>query len=109
MSNEGCENKSSEKSLEIAVKIAPRTCRICTKKFTENGPKACRYHPESFSGETAQRWLPPGETQGGGVIHYFYTCCGGSADSPGCCWTPHVGYDEEMSHNMRQPGMGVDS
>lgn len=40
----------------------PRTCRTCKTKFTTNNKRACVYHPESFSGETAQRWLPPGDT-----------------------------------------------
>jgi hypothetical protein len=39
----------------------PRTCRTCKTKFTMNNERACVYHPESFSGETAQRWLPPGD------------------------------------------------
>ena len=26
----------------------PRTCRICTKQFTENSERACRYHPERW-------------------------------------------------------------
>jgi len=95
-------------STAINEKLAPRTCRLCNKKFTENGPKACRRHPESFSGETAQRWLPPGETQGGGVIHNFYSCCGNpDMNSPGCCWSPHVGYDEPESTDLRLPGMGI--
>jgi hypothetical protein len=41
----------------------PRTCRVCKKQFTVNGDKACVFHPESYSGETAQRWLPPGTVE----------------------------------------------
>lgn len=61
----------------------------------------------SYSGETAQRWLPPGETEGGAVVHYFYTCCGGQKDSPGCCAGRHRTFDEPEDFSMRQPGMGV--
>lgn len=43
------------------VQPLPRTCRTCKTKFTMNNERACVYHPESFSGETAQRWLPPGD------------------------------------------------
>lgn len=66
-----------------------RTCRKCHNQFfpLENSDKACPYHPESFAGETAQRWLPPGVTEGGAVVHYFYTCCGErNVNSPGCCY-----------------------
>ena len=50
----------AEEKLEMAVQAAPRTCRTCKTQFTVNSDRACVYHPESFSGETAQRWLPPG-------------------------------------------------
>ena len=92
-------------------KIELRLCRICTQKFdvSQNGPRSCTYHPESFSGETAQRWMAPGETIGGGVVHYFYTCCGNGKDSPGCCWTPHRTFDEPVDVSFRKPGMGIES
>mmetsp|Transcript_55002 Transcript_55002/g.108636 ORF Transcript_55002/g.108636 Transcript_55002/m.108636 type:complete len:98 (+) Transcript_55002:105-398(+) len=94
-------------NINDSPKLAARTCRICTKQFTENGDKACRYHPESYSGETAQRWLPPG-SKGGDAVHNFYTCCGGDLESPGCCWTRHRTFDEPEDVGMRQPGMGVE-
>eukprot|EP01041_Mallomonas_annulata_P015217 gene15217-32239_t len=82
-----------------------RTCKICLLKFDKalNGPRECRYHPESFSGETAQRWMAPGETIGGGVVHNFYSCCGGQLNAPGCCWTPHRSFDEPDDVKFRQP------
>ena len=43
--------------------LLPRTCRTCKQLFTVNHARACVFHPESFSGETAQRWLPPGNAQ----------------------------------------------
>mmetsp|Transcript_302 Transcript_302/g.277 ORF Transcript_302/g.277 Transcript_302/m.277 type:complete len:103 (+) Transcript_302:81-389(+) len=87
-----------------------RTCKICLQKFDPavNNPRSCRRHPESFSGETAQRWLPPGVTEGGGVVHYFYTCCGKEQDSPGCCYSPHRTFDEPDDVSFRKPGMGID-
>ena len=42
------------------IGVVARTCRVCHQSFTINNEKICRFHPESFSGETAQRWLPPG-------------------------------------------------
>ena len=62
----------------------------------------------SYSGETAQRWLAPGDTKGGGIVHNFYTCCGGAKDSPGCCARPHITFDEPEEFSLRKPGMGVD-
>jgi len=86
-----------------------RTCRTCNMRFdvTLNSDSSCRYHPESFCGETAQRWLAPGDTEGGGVVHEFYSCCGGKAvDTPGCCFTTHKTYDEAEVAWGRRPGMG---
>ena len=60
---------------------------------------ACRFHRESHSGETAQRWLPPGVTAGGGDILYFWSCCGAhDREAPGCVTLPHCSYDEENDH-----------
>lgn len=46
--------------------VIQRTCRTCMQKFNidSNNDNSCRYHPESYAGETAQRWLAPGVTQG---------------------------------------------
>jgi hypothetical protein len=87
------------------------TCRYCEKQFIrdQNHSKACRYHPESFTGETAQRWAAPGETKDGGKVHNFWSCCG--ADSilaPGCCYTGHSAFGEPESIDLRLPGMGIE-
>ena len=88
--------------------MPPRICRICLTSFTTNHNKACRRHPESYAGETAQRWMAPGDTEGGGTVHNFWTCCGEtSIDSPGCCYTPHLCFGEEQSIDLRRPGAGV--
>jgi len=93
---------------DYVVLSAPRTCRICTKQFTENHDRACSYHPESYTGETAQRWMAPGETKDAAVVHNFYSCCGSqSREAPGCCWTRHVTFDEPESTSFRKPGMGI--
>jgi hypothetical protein len=86
-----------EMSAVAPVAVAPpRTCRRCKQQFTENGPKSCRFHPESYSGETAQRWKAPGDVDGGGAVHYFWTCCGSAdRDSSGCCAARHISYDDE--------------
>ena len=39
----------------------PQLCQRCHVKFTSNHATACRYHPESFSGEDSQRWTPAGD------------------------------------------------
>lgn len=86
-------------------------CRFCERAFdrNENHSKACRYHPESFTGETAQRWAAPGETKDGGKVYYFYSCCGSdSISAPGCCYSPHLAFGELQSIDLRRPGQGVE-
>lgn len=70
----------------------PRTCRLCHAAFLPrlNTPSSCRHHPESYTGETAQRWLAPGDKEHRNDIHFFYTCCGQALGSSGCCYSPHV-------------------
>lgn len=89
----------------------PRTCRYCMQSFVDsnNSDRACRYHPESFTGETAQRWMAPGETKGASDIHNFYNCCGApEVTAMGCCYTRHCAFGEPESFDFRRPGMGVD-
>jgi hypothetical protein len=88
------------------------TCRHCLQSFNPalNHSKACRYHPEYFSGETAQRWLPPGETKGGGVIHNFWSCCGSYDElALGCCFTAHAAFGDMGDYSLRRPGMGIEN
>lgn len=99
--------------LTIATKQKDkRTCRKCHNQFfpNENSNTACPYHPESYAGETAQRWLAPGDNKDGAVIHDFYTCCGGAIDAPGCCNGPHLTFDDPddimLATHGRRPGMG---
>eukprot|EP00968_Pinguiococcus_pyrenoidosus_P021630 scaffold2866_cov248-Pinguiococcus_pyrenoidosus.AAC.1 len=101
---------------EQGLKVQWRTCRRCHQKFHEGSRVGeCVYHPESYSGETAQRWLvrlrgstlsqrespanpaqPPGVTEGGGDVHYFWTCCGASDQhNRGCKIGNHMSFDEE--------------
>lgn len=87
------------------------TCRHCLSSFNvaTNNPRACRFHPEVFSGETAQRWLPPGETKGGGVVHNFWSCCGSYDEKAlGCCYTSHSKFGDNDDYTLRRPGMGVE-
>mmetsp|Transcript_988 Transcript_988/g.2131 ORF Transcript_988/g.2131 Transcript_988/m.2131 type:complete len:100 (+) Transcript_988:46-345(+) len=87
-----------------------KKCRHCMDTFKPDGnhDKACKYHPESFTGETAQRWLAPGDTVGGGDVHNFWSCCGSSdVKAEGCCYTRHAGFGEPEDITMRKPGMGV--
>ena len=74
-------------------------CRNCHRTFarrSDNGPGACVQHAGCFFGETAQRWLAPGENKGqGGAVSYFWNCCGAAdRDAPGCVAQPHVAYDD---------------
>jgi hypothetical protein len=107
---ESCKRKITKQSATPAwYSHPPRTCRTCNQQFTSNHDRACRYHPESYSGETAQRWLAPGLTEGGGKVHYFWTCCGDADEKhPGCIFQRHVTYDEEETFEFRRPGDGGD-
>ena len=92
--------------------LPPRTCRSCKQQFTTNHARACRIHKESYSGETAQRWMNPGETEGGGIVHYFWTCCGKEdVNAIGCCAQKHLTYDDPDDDNSygRKPGDGIDN
>ena len=97
------------KNIKSEYKHLP-TCRLCYQSFDRalNNVKACRYHPESFTGETAQRWMDPGDEKGGAQIFNFYSCCGGKQDSPGCCYSAHKSFDDPEDFGFRRPGMGVD-
>lgn len=102
----------SSKKKDAQRKAAKITCRRCHTSFdpSSNTDSACIYHPESWCGETAQRWMAPGETKGGGDIHSFYSCCGASDPAAGgCCATRHEGYDEPESGGGwgRRPDMGI--
>ena len=97
--------------LKSVVTHSEILCRRCHESFNpiKNHGKACVYHPESWCGETAQRWMAPGETKGGAEVHNFYSCCGNiDMASKGCCATRHEGYDEPESEEKwgRRPGMG---
>lgn len=74
-------------------------CQRCHADFSaaSNHELACVFHAESWSGETAQRWLAPGVERGGARVHVFYSCCGaGARDAVGCCAGRHVGFDEDL-------------
>ncbi len=94
-------------------KIITYTCSRCHTSYDPetNSESSCRYHPESYSGETAQRWMAPGETEGGGTIHNFFSCCADpDPKSEGCCATRHTSYDEPEDTAAswgRRPGMGI--
>lgn len=86
--------------------LEARTCRTCKQKFNINSDTACNFHPESYCGETAQRWLPPGETKGGAEIHFFYSCCGSRVlESLGCCRRRHLTFDDPDDYTQLRPGM----
>ena len=87
-----------------------RSCRVCHDRFdpASNSSTSCRIHPESWAGETAQRWLAPGSSVGdeGARVHEFWTCCGAAErDAPGCCTSFHRTYDEPEDIVGRMPGM----
>ena len=84
----------SESKSKVARGVS--TCRRCLLQFErhKNSPTACRFHPESYSGETKQRWAPPGE-ENCGEVHFYWSCCGDSdRDSLGCSTAAHVGFDD---------------
>lgn len=78
-----------------------RTCQRCHGLFNlgTNTNLSCLYHPESFGGETAQRWMAPGDTAGAGTVHTFWSCCGShNINSTGCCSALHASFDGETTH-----------
>ena len=85
--------------------VQARTCRTCKQKFTTNHDDACSFHPESYAGETAQRWMAPGETKGAGEIHFFFSCCRGTLESAGCCRRRHLTFDDPDDYTQLRPGM----
>ena len=61
-----------------------------------------------IKGETAQRWMDPGDYKGGAIVHHFYSCCGNrSIESTGCCQRRHMTFDEPEDVSFRKPGMGI--
>ncbi len=96
----------SPKSCKLITKTS--VCKRCKQEFTynvdptkgnkivERDPHACRYHPESYAGETAQRWLDPGDIKDSHKVHYFWSCCGASEyEAPGCKSSWHITFEEE--------------
>ena len=45
-----------------------RTCKTCLNQYNPASPAGCSYHWGCYAGETRQRWLPPGVTEGAGDI-----------------------------------------
>jgi hypothetical protein len=87
-----------------------RTCRLCHQQFSKSDENSCRFHPESYCGETAQRWTAPGDKTIKNDIHNFYSCCGASdINAKGCCSTKHLTYDDEEVSYGKRPGMGYES
>lgn len=85
------------KSHEKSIKDFLQMCSRCKMDYytKENHSQACQFHPESFSGETKQRWAAPGNEEGAAEVHFFYSCCGASdVNAPGCATGPHRGYGE---------------
>jgi len=81
---------------------AMRLCRVCKRAFDPSKERdVCVTHSGHFSGETAQRWLDPGESAGiGHVVHFFWSCCGqADADAPGCLVARHASYDDDDNSN----------
>jgi hypothetical protein len=85
------------KTTEPPKQVLLSVCQRCKERFdaSSRDPKGCVYHPQSWCGETAQRWLPPGSNANGAEVHFFWTCCGhASSDAPGCRRAAHVTFDE---------------
>jgi len=81
-----------------AQPVALTVCRRCTQRFDKycRDANGCTFHPESWSGETKQRWAAPGDNVGGAEVHYFWSCCGkAEEDASGCKSSHHRTFDEE--------------
>ena len=81
-------------------------CQRCKQDFDpQNNDFSCQIHPESHSGETAQRWKNPGDESGGAKIQSFYSCCGAhDINSKGCALFRHYSYSESApsTYNLRE-------
>lgn len=79
---------------------ALRTCRVCKQRYdpTQNGPRACRSHPENYSGDSARKMNWESDSSSGipsGEPMRFYWCCGADdVDALGCSFGPHLSYDD---------------
>ena len=84
-----------------------RTCRNCKQPFDpkENGPQACQYHPDMYTGGEIGKYLgfcrkstdpkdQLGAIHGQGMAR-FWDCCGETEPSaPGCKRDWHRTYDD---------------
>lgn len=75
---------------QSATPAARVVCRVCKNTYdpAENGPTACRYHPEQFSGRLLR--VEPTDTSD---LQFFFDCCGATdRDAPGCTLGAHEPY-----------------
>lgn len=89
--------RRSASSAPPLVACAPRTCRVCKKKFypSSNTPTSCRFHTSLWMGaENSKHFGRIAEHVPSGVT-YFYDCCDAEdKDHPGCTFDFHKTYDE---------------
>ncbi|XP_022770003.1 uncharacterized protein LOC111313595 [Durio zibethinus] len=79
-----------------------KTCKNCKTQFDplHNHPRACRFHPAHFGGETKRKFesVYTGgtmDTPDSGKVFQYWHCCGSEDPfDPGCTAAPHASYDD---------------
>eukprot|EP00898_Chlorokybus_atmophyticus_P008413 jgi/Chlat1/8573/Chrsp82S07963 len=91
---------SRESSTSTVDAASLCTCRRCRQQYNSqtNGPQACRYHTELFTGGEATKYLGIEAGMGEKGLRRFWDCCGAtSEDVVGCATGRHLAYGEEES------------
>ncbi|GAB4827945.1 hypothetical protein Ancab_034830 [Ancistrocladus abbreviatus] len=81
-----------------------KTCKNCKSQFDPavNHPRACRFHPAHFGGETKRKFesVYTGgtmDTPNSGQVFQYWHCCGSEDPfDPGCTSAPHTSYDDSL-------------
>lgn len=93
--------RSQAEALGASAK-GSRTCKNCKQAFDplENHPRACRFHPAHYGGETKRKFesVYTGGTMStadGGKVTAYWHCCGNEDPFDlGCEASPHLSYDD---------------
>ncbi|EWM28070.1 hypothetical protein Naga_100044g2 [Nannochloropsis gaditana] len=83
---------ASPRDLTTPDQEGTKTCRACLKQFnpSENPPSACTFHPGIYTGRLARI----DDTDPSGAKDFFWSCCGGEREHPGCTHDHHRSFDD---------------
>ncbi|CAA0830038.1 Unknown protein [Striga hermonthica] len=104
LQSQNCRSRKRKLSIECSHNQIRtlRTCKNCKSQFEPclNHPRACRYHPAHFGGETKRKFesVYTGGTmdtpESGKVFQYWHCCGSENPFDPGCTAAPHICYDD---------------